>query len=209
MNPRSIYGYNGKILFIDLNDQTYRFEERDENFWRKYVGGGLASTFLLCEQTAPGIDPLGKDNLLIFSSSVVAGQPAPGLARFTTSAKSPLTGGIGETRTEGPFGVAIKGSGADIIVIKGKAQKPVSVLLDKGKISFIESADWWGMLVGQTADAIENVFGSNVHHAIIGPAGENLVRFASIVTDRTFQASTNGNGCRNGIKESKGTDNKG
>jgi aldehyde:ferredoxin oxidoreductase len=78
MNPRTIYGYNGRILFIDLDDQTFRYEERDENFWRTYVGGGLASTFLFCEQTAPGIDPLGQDNLLIFSSSVVAGQHAPG-----------------------------------------------------------------------------------------------------------------------------------
>ena len=192
MNPRTTYGYNGKILFIDLNDQTFKFEERDENFWRKYVGGGLASTLLLFELTPPGIDPLSKDNLLIFSSSVAAGQPAPGLARFTTSAKSPLTGGIGETRTEGPFGAAIKSCGADIIVFKGKAQKPVSVILGKGKISFIESHDWWGMLIGQAADEIETKFGGNVHHAIIGHAGENLVRFASIVTDRTFQASRMG-----------------
>ncbi|MBK8880871.1 MAG: hypothetical protein IPN67_00365 [Bacteroidales bacterium] len=198
-----IHGYNGKILFIDLNKQTFRFEERDADFWRKYVGGGLTSAFLLCEQTEPGIDPLSKDNLLIFSSSVVAGQPAPGLARFTTAAKSPLTGGIGETRTEGPFGAAIKGSGADIIVLKGRAQSPVSVLIDKGTVSIIESAGWWGMQVGQTADSIENKFGSNVHHAVIGPAGENLVRFASIVTDRTFQASRMGMGAVMGSKNLK------
>lgn len=197
------FGFNGKILFIDLNDYTYRFEEKEENFWRKYVGGGLASAFLLCEQTDAGIDPLSKDNLLIFSSSVVAGQPAPGLARFTTSAKSPLTGGIGETRTEGPFGAAIKGCGADIIVFKGKAQKPVSVLLDNGKVIFMDSADWWGMSVGQTVDAIETKIGKNVHHAIIGPAGENLVRFASIVTDRTFQASRMGMGAVMGSKNLK------
>jgi len=203
MEPAKIHGYNGKILFIDLNNRTYRFEERDANFWRKYVGGGLASTLLLCELTEPGIDPLSKDNLLIFSSSVVAGQPAPGLARFTTSAKSPLTGGIGETRTEGPFGAAIKGCGADIIVLLGKAPKPVSVMIDKGKVSFIESIDWWGLLVGETADAIENKFGSNIHHAVIGPAGENLVRFASIVTDRTFQASRMGMGAVMGSKNLK------
>ena len=82
MEPAKIHGYNGKILFIDLNNRTYKFEERDENFWRKYVGGGLASTLLLCELTKPGIDPLSKDNLLIFSSSVVAGQPAPGLGKI-------------------------------------------------------------------------------------------------------------------------------
>lgn len=129
--------------------------------------------------------------------------PAPSLARFTTCAKSPLTGGIGETRTEGSFGTAIKCCGADIIVFKGKAQRPISVLLDKDDVSFIESSDWWGMLVGQTADAIEKKIGGNVHHAIIGPAGENLVRFASIVTDRTFQASRMGMGAVMGSKNLK------
>ena len=203
MQQSEIFGYTGKILFIDLSNQSYRFEKRDQNFWRQYAGGGLAATLLLYQQTEPGIDPLGKENLLIFASSVVAGQPAPGLARFTTCAKSPLTGGIGETRTEGPFGVAIKGCGADIIVFKGKSLNPVSVLLEKGSVSFIESAGWWGMQVGETADAIENIFGKDVHTAILGPAGENLVRFASIVTDRTFQASRMGMGAVMGSKNLK------
>ena len=203
MQKPEIYGYNSKILFIDLTEQTFKYEERDSNFWRQYVGGGLAATYLLYEQTAPGTDPLGKDNLLIFASSVISGQRAPGLARFTTSAKSPLTGGIGETRTEGPFGVAIKGCGADIIVFQGKALKPVSVLLNKGTVNFIDSSGWWGLQVGQTADAIEHEFGTDVHSAIIGPAGENLVRYASIVTDRTFQASRMGMGAVMGSKNLK------
>ena len=203
MQQPQIHGYNGKILFIDLNDLTYKFEERNQNFWRQYVGGGLAATFLLYEQTEPGIDPLGRDNLLIFASSVVAGQAAPGLARFTTSAKSPLTGGIGETRTEGPFGAAIKGSGADIVVFKGKALSPVSVLLDKGKVTFIDSSAWWGKLIGETAATIEEEFGPDSHTAIIGPAGENLVRYASIVTDRTYQASRMGMGAVMGSKNLK------
>jgi len=203
MKNDELFGYNGKILFIDLSCQTFQFEVRDSKFWRKYIGGGLASTYLLFEKTKPGLDPLGKENLLIFASSVLAGQPAPGLARFTTSAKSPLTGGIGETRTEGPFGAAIKCCGADIIVIKGISQKPVSILIDRGDVHFILSGEWWGMTTGKTSDAIEKKFGTDVHTAIIGPAGENMVRFASIVTDRSFQASRMGMGAVMGSKNLK------
>lgn len=197
------FGYNGRILYIDLTTQTYYTEERDENFWRKYGGGGLAATVLLCEQTQPGIDALSKDNLLIFASSVVAGQQAPGLARFSVVAKSPLTGGIGETRTEGSFGVALKGSGADIIVFKGKSDKPVFVIVEDGKAIFSDASGVWGSQTGECTDFIEKSFGKNVHVAAIGQAGENLVRFASIVTDRTFQASRMGMGAVMGSKNLK------
>ncbi|MCS7222699.1 MAG: aldehyde ferredoxin oxidoreductase N-terminal domain-containing protein [Anaerolineae bacterium] len=119
------FGYTGNILWIDLTRRTYELEQRDHLFWRRYAGGGLVATRLLLERTPAGIDPLGPDNLLIFASSVVAGHPAAGLARFTTAAKSPLTGGIGETRTEGPWGIALKGCGADVIVFTGQAERPV------------------------------------------------------------------------------------
>ena len=95
ITPR--YGYSGNLLWIDLTQQTCRLEAQDELFWRRAIGGGLLATQLLLEHTPAGIDPLGPHNLLIFASSVVAGHPYAGLARFTTAAKSPLTGGIGET----------------------------------------------------------------------------------------------------------------
>lgn len=195
-------GYNGKILWIDLTRRTSRLEERDELFWRQYVGGGLLATRLLIEKTAPGIDPLGPENLLIFASSVAAGHPAAGLARFTTAAKSPLTGGIGETRTEGPWGIALKGSGADAVVFAGRSERPVVVRIRDGAAEFHET-DLWGRTVGETTDALERAFGADIHAAVIGPAGENKVRFASIVTDRTFQASRMGMGAVMGAKNLK------
>jgi hypothetical protein len=105
-------GYHGTILWIDLTTKMSKLDTRDETFCRRYVGGGLLATQLLLEHTPPGIDPLGPENLLIFASSVVAGHLGAGLARFTTAAKSPLMGGIGETRTEGPWGVALEVCGA-------------------------------------------------------------------------------------------------
>jgi len=197
------YGYTGRILWIHLTDRTFTLEERDEVFWRRYVGGGLLATRLLLERTPPGIDPLGPDNLLIFASSVVAGHPAAGLARFTTAAKSPLTGGIGETRTEGPWGVALKSCGADALVFSGAADAPVVVRVADGRAEFFDASDLWGAGTLDTTLALERRFGPGAHVAAIGPAGENRVRFASVVTDRCFQAARMGMGAVMGSKRLK------
>ncbi|MBM4034175.1 MAG: hypothetical protein FJ291_20685 [Planctomycetes bacterium] len=196
-------GYTGKILWIDLARKTSELEERDDVFWRRYAGGGLAATRLLLEKTPAGIDPLGPENLLIFASSVVAGHRAAGLARFTTAAKSPLTGGIGETRTEGPWGVALKGCGADVVVFTGQAAQPVTVVIEQGRAAFHDARELWGMTVGPAVDALEARLGAGIHVAAIGPAGENRVRFASIVTDRSYQASRMGMGAVMGAKRLK------
>ena len=201
MNDRC--GYWGRILWVDLSNRAFRLEEREENFWRRYGGGGLVATRLLLETTAPGGEPLEPDNPLIFASSVVAGHPAPGLARFTTAAKSPLTGGIGETRTEGPWGLALKGSGADVIVISGRAERPTSVLIEDGRATFLDAEELWGRRVGDAVDVLEQELGPEIHVAAIGPAGENQVRFASVVTDRTYQASRSGMGAVMGAKQLK------
>ncbi|NLF01958.1 MAG: hypothetical protein GX601_13375 [Anaerolineales bacterium] len=197
------YGYWGTILWVDLSTRTYRLEERDELFWRRYGGGGLVATKLLLEATEPGCDPLGPENLLIFASSVVAGHPAAGLARFTTAAKSPLTYGIGETRTEGPWGVALKGSGADVIVFTGQAERPTGVLIEGGRATFLDAGALWGCQIGETVDGLERELGAEIHVAAIGPAGENLVRFASVITDRTYQAARMGMGAVMGAKRLK------
>lgn len=197
------YGYHGKILHIDLTAQRAWIETPDAKFWRIYGGGGLLATYYLLRESPAGIDAFDPANLLIFASSVVAGQPYAGLARFTTVAKSPLTGGIGETRTEGPFGQALKASGADAIILHGRADVPVTVIVENGEVLFDAAGDLWGKTVGETVDALESHFGPEIHTAVIGPAGENQVRFASIVTDRTYQAARHGLGAVMGSKQVK------
>lgn len=196
-------GYVGRILWIDLSAKTWHMEDRDEGFWRRYVGGGLLATALLLEKCTPGIDPLGPENLLVFASSVAAGHAAPGLARFTTAAKSPLTNGIGETRTEGPWGVALKAVGATAVVIQGRAAQPVLIVIENGNVRFLPAADMWGLMTGEVTDRLEETLGKDIHVAAIGPAGERQVRFASIVTDRTFQVSRMGMGAVMGAKNLK------
>ena len=92
------FGYHGKLLHVDLTAQRAWVEEPNDRFWRIYGGGGLLATYYLLRECSPGIDAFDPANLFILTSSVVAGHPYAGLARYTAAAKSPLTGGIGETR---------------------------------------------------------------------------------------------------------------
>ena len=139
------YGYNGKIALIDLPDGGLRVLEPGEDWYRIHGGGGLLGAALLMTETRPGLDALGPENLLIFTSSVVAGQLAPGLARFSVVCKSPLTGGIAETRCEGPFGSFLKGSGFDAIAVRGRATIPSYIQVEDGAIRVVEARELWGM----------------------------------------------------------------
>ena len=196
-------GYHGRILHIDLTDLTTHVEHPSETFYRIYAGGGLLGVYYLLRETPAGIDPLGPDNLLIFANSVVAGHPGAGLVRYIVSAKSPLTGGVGETRSEGRWAVSLKKSGFDALIITGAAAKSTGLLIDEGKISFFDAADICGATVGEATDRLEDRFGSDVDVATIGPAGEHLVRFANIVSNRTHQAQRMGMGAVMGSKHLK------
>jgi aldehyde:ferredoxin oxidoreductase len=197
------FGYHGKVLHIDLGARRSWIEEPDARFWRTYGGGGLLAAYYLLRSCPPGIDPFDPANLLILTSSVMAGHPYAGLARYTAAAKSPLTGGIGETRSEGPFGMALKGSGADALIFHGAAERPIVVVIEDGQATFHDASHLWGRPVSQTVGALEGQFGADVHTAVIGPAGERLVRFASIVSERSYQAARMGMGAVMGSKRLK------
>jgi aldehyde:ferredoxin oxidoreductase len=197
------FGYHGKILHINLKTRQAWPEQPDDRFWRIYGGGGLLATYYLLRDCPPRIDAFDPANLLIISSSVVAGHPYAGLARFTAAAKSPLTGGIGETRCEGPFGFALKGSGADSLIFHDVADRPTVVVVENGQVTFHEADDLWGKSVSRTVEGLEPRFGPDIHTAVIGPAGENLVRFASIVSEGSYQAARMGIGAVMGSKQLK------
>ena len=127
-------GYNGKILRVDLNKGTWSVDTPDEIFYRHYIGNGIMGAYFLLKETKAGIDALDDTNLLMFMSGAIGGLEAPGLARFTVSGKSPVTGGIGESRCEGPFAIALKASGFDGIIISGAAKAPKMLVIEDGKI---------------------------------------------------------------------------
>ncbi len=197
------FGYHGKVLHVDLSTGIPEIEEPDELFWRIYGGGGLLAASYLLRQTPAGIDSFDPRNLLVLTSSVVAGHPYAGLARFTVAAKSPLSGGIGEARAEGPFGIALKGSGFDSLIFHGAARVPSILVIDDGVPTLVNAEDLWGLLIPEAVDRLEARYGRDIHTAVIGPGGENLVRFASIVSDRHHQAARTGMGAVMGSKRLK------
>lgn len=196
-------GYSGKTLHIHLNSQETRIESHDENFYRTFIGNGILGAYYLLTKTKAHIDPYAGENLLMFLSSVMAGNDAPGLARYAVCGKSPMTGGIGESRCEGLFAQMLKKTGFDAIVIEGQCEQPTYILIENGKIQLRPATKLWGLVVSETNRILEQEHGSEISVAAIGPAGENLVRFASIISDKCHQAARSGLGAVMGSKKLK------
>ena len=140
----SRYGFHGRLLHVDLGRETSWVEEPPDLQYRITGGAGVLAARLLLERTPPGIDPLGPENLLIFANSAVSGYPLAGLVRHVVCAKSPLTGGIGETRVEGPWGIALKRTGYDALIFHGAADRPTGLLIEDGAVTFFDATAQWG-----------------------------------------------------------------
>lgn len=198
------FGYNGKILHVDLKNSTQSVEEPPEIFYRRYFGGRAFVAYYLLNKMKPGVDPLGPENVLVFASSVLGGAPAHGLCRFSVGAKSPLTGGFGESEAGGYWGPELKFAGFDAIVITGRSPRPVYLWVHDGTAEIRDASGFWGMTTGEAQDAIQEELGdSRIRVALIGPAGENQVPFANIANALSHITGRTGMGAVMGSKHLK------
>ncbi|MGE5542856.1 MAG: aldehyde ferredoxin oxidoreductase N-terminal domain-containing protein, partial [Bacillota bacterium] len=132
-------GYLGRILRVDLSAGTVEIEEHDDRFYRTYLGGkGLVGYYLL-KEVPPGTDPLGPDNILVFATGVMAGTAVPGFSRVVIGAKSPLTGGYGESEVGGSWGVELKRAGYDGLVVRGSSPSPVYLAIADHEVEIREA----------------------------------------------------------------------
>lgn len=193
-----------KILYVDLQKRRTEVKNLDAETYRKYPGGSALGMYLMLQEMDPEIDPLSPENLLIFSVSPLTGIPISGQSRMCVTTKSPLTGMAGDSQVGGFIPAAIKANGWDSIVIRGKADKPVYLYLEKNKAEIRDASRIWGMLTGETESAIAEDLGHNKFEAsVIGPAGENLVSYASIMHRRSRANGRNGVGTVMGSKNLK------
>ena len=198
------FGYNGNILHVNLSSKKHWIENPPENFYRTYWGGRALALYYMLNQMKPHTDPLSPDNLLIFAPSVLTGTPAPAMPRYTVCAKSPLTGAQGEAEAGGWWGPELKKAGLDAIIFKGSSPAPVYLYIKDGKIEIKEAAHLWGKDTGTTQRIIkEELADDKIRIAQIGPAGENLVRFANIVNELEHFNGRNGLGAVMGSKKLK------
>jgi aldehyde:ferredoxin oxidoreductase len=177
-----MYGSNGRFLRVNLTTGEIRSEAVPEHFYRKYFGGRGMIAALLRKELAPGIDPLGPENKVIFSAGILTGNPFPGTGRHSIGAKSPVTGGYGDGEAGGFFGAELKRAGFDAVIIEGKSEKPVYLAIRDGEAAIRDAGHLWGKTTGEAQRLIRESEGK-VRVAQIGPAGENLVKYACVVHD--------------------------
>jgi aldehyde:ferredoxin oxidoreductase len=178
------YGYTGKILHVDLSRQKIAIEEKDEAFYRSYLGGRGIGYHYLMQEVAAGIDPFAPGNILILATGVMTGAPLPAACRFTAVGKSPLTGTAGESEAAGFFGPELKMAGFDAVVFRGRAPKPVYLWVSGGRAEIKDAAAFAALGAREVEDAIRVEMGSKkIRVAQTGLAGMNRVRFANITNN--------------------------
>ena len=173
--------YTGKILRVDLTKGELKTEILEENIYRKYLGGSSLASYFLLKELKKGIDPLGPENMLVFTCSVVTGTTVPGASRFTAAAKSPLTGGFAEAEAGGWWAPELKWAGYDAIIVKGASPKPVYLWIHNDQVELRTAEHLTGKETGEVEQIIRGELkDQKIRIAQIGPAGEKMVRYANI-----------------------------
>jgi len=199
-----MYGYMGKILRVDLSKRSTSIESLDEEIAKMYIGGRGFGVKVLFDELTPGINPLSENNKLIFSTGPFVGTLIPGSSRCVVMAKSPLTGLLGDTDFGGYFPKEMKSTGFDAIIIEGKAEKPVYLWIHDGTVEIKDATHLWGKVTSKTQEEIlREIKDSKAKIVCIGPGGENLVRYACIVSELRYVGGRLGLGAVMGSKNLK------
>lgn len=196
-------GYMGKIALVDLSEEKVRFEELDMDRAKALIGGVGYAADLIIREVPKGADPLGPDNVLVVATGPLTGTAVP-TSGVEFCFKSPLTDIWGETKVGGRFGPYLKFSGYDILILKGKAEKPKYLFLNDGDVEIRRADHLWGLTVPEATETLLKETDEEASVAIIGPAGEKLVRFANIIVDHDRHAGRTGGGAVMGSKNLKG-----
>ncbi len=193
----------GKILRVNLTKGATSVEELNEEFARDYIGGRGLGVKYLYDEIDPKVDPLDPGNKLIMVTGPMTGTGALAGGRYTAVTKSPLTGAIANSNSGGYFGAELKYAGYDMIILEGKAKTPVYLWIENDSIEIRKAKHLWGMETQQTTETILSETDVEAKVACIGPAGENLVKFACIMNDNGRAAGRSGVGAVMGSKNLK------
>ncbi|MBN2186480.1 MAG: aldehyde ferredoxin oxidoreductase family protein, partial [Dehalococcoidia bacterium] len=204
MTQKIAGGYNGKLLRVNLSKNSVSAEAIDELLCRRYIGGAGFVAYFLWKELKKGVDALGPDNKLIFALGPLTGLPLPGAARNCVGAKSPLTGGFAKSESGGFWGAELKRAGYDAIIVEGRAEKPVYLWIHDGNASIRDARHLWGKKTKETLEAIRaELDDKSIRAVLIGPAGENKVRFACMMNDLHDAVGRGGLGAVAGSKNLK------
>ncbi len=197
-------GYSGKILRINLTDLKVTVDATSKDLARRFIGGTGYAGYVLYQEIPQGIDPLGPDNKLLFCTGPVTGTPWPTAGRMAVVSKSPLTGIWAESHVGGHLGPEMKVAGYDFLIIEGQAENPTIVSIVDQDIQLLSGNAYWGQKTLKASKSIRKDLNQpHGHVAVIGPAGENQVRYSAIMVDGARAAGRAGLGAVMGSKKLK------
>lgn len=198
-----MYGYNGKILRVNLKDRTVKVETLDLEMAKKFIGGRGLGTKIFMDEVDPKVDPLSQENKLIVVTGPLTGTPVPTGGRYMVVTKSPLSNTIACSNSGGHWGAEFKNAGYDIIIFEDKADVPVYLTIIDDKVEIKDAAHLWGMCVTEATDIIKKDMPEKSRVMTIGPAGERLSKMAAIMNDYDRAAGRSGVGAVMGSKNLK------
>ncbi len=172
----SLKGYAGKVLKINLTNQTTSLHPWSDTDRELYLGGKIMAAKIIFDLLDPKVQPLSEENIVVISTGPMTNTGAPASSRFNASTISPLTGLITSSNCGGSFGLLLKKTGYDALIITGKSEKKVWIELTEDSIIFHDANNYWGMNVDEVQDVLPKRYGK----LVIGPAGENQVKYAGL-----------------------------
>ena len=193
----------GKVINVDLTAAGVEIEELPEEYYRKYIGGSGLAAKLFWERGDFDTPPLSPEAMLIFMNGPFAGLKLSGASRHSTAGRSPLTGGWGDSSCGGYLAPELRYAGYDGIIITGKTAKPSLLLIEDDRIEILDAGEYWGKGAPEVNRALKERFGKTHRTLIIGPAGENLVKYAVILNEGHHATGRTGFGAIMGSKNLK------
>ncbi|MFQ5758295.1 MAG: aldehyde ferredoxin oxidoreductase family protein [Candidatus Bathyarchaeia archaeon] len=198
-----MHGWNGKLLRVDLAKGKAVAQEYDPILANNFLGGRGFAIKILWDELKPGIDALSPENKLVFAAGPLTGFPLPSSGKLIVAAKSPLTGGYGDGNLGTTATVQLRKAGYDIVVIEGRAPKPSILRIEDEETELLDGEDHWGLGAFETEKELKREHGRTVGMLTIGLAGENMVKFANVVSQEGRAGGRPGMGAVMGSKNLK------
>ena len=169
----------GNVLLIDLKDNSTSLYPWSDDERESYIGGKIMAAKIISDNVKASVNAFDDENIIVVSTGPLTGTNAPASSRFNISSVSPLTGLLVSSNCGGRFGLSLKSAGYDALIIKGKSKSPIWIEIGEEEILFHDAEDLWGMTTSQTQEALDPKAGK----IVIGPAGENLVKYAAVFSE--------------------------